>query len=141
LDLHERESQLCVPEDGGRVAERPLATSRERLTVVLGNRPPATVPPAPDTESAKVARHLEALGLTAIADPDDAPRYATRSRRSEADERDAHAGMGVPRSSAEYVALRGVALALAPARARAVSRDASQVLEVQRARVRRVEGA
>ncbi len=45
LDLHKRESQLCVLAEDGTVAERRIATTRERLAAVLGNRPPARVLP------------------------------------------------------------------------------------------------
>jgi transposase len=44
LDLHTRESQLCVlGEDGAVVAERRIATTRERFAAVLGGRAPARV--------------------------------------------------------------------------------------------------
>src|ERR671939_348306 len=90
LDLHKRESQLCILEEDGRVTERRIATSRERLAAVLGGRPPAKVLLEASTESEWVARHLEALGHEAIvADPSYAPMYATRSRRVKTDKRDA----------------------------------------------------
>ena len=38
LDLHKRESQLCILADDGTVAERRIVASRERFTAVLGNR-------------------------------------------------------------------------------------------------------
>lgn len=90
LDLHKRESQLCVLADDGSVAERRIATTRERFTAALGGRPPARVLLEASTESEWVARHLEALGHTVIvADPTYAPMYATRSRRVKTDKRDA----------------------------------------------------
>ena len=36
LDLHKRESQLCIGHDDGTVEERRIVTSRERFTAVLG---------------------------------------------------------------------------------------------------------
>ena len=39
LDLHKRESQLCIDHGDGTVEELRIATTRERFTVVLGNRP------------------------------------------------------------------------------------------------------
>ena len=62
LDLHKRESQLCIGRDDGSVEERRIVTSRERFTAVLGNRPPARVLVEASTESEWVARHLEGLG-------------------------------------------------------------------------------
>ena len=72
------------------MTERRIATSRERLTAVLGARPPARVLLEASTESEWVARHLEALGHTVVvADPNFAPMYASRSRRVKTDRRDA----------------------------------------------------
>ena len=39
LDLHKRESQLCIGQDDGTIIERRIATTRERFTAVLGDRP------------------------------------------------------------------------------------------------------
>ncbi len=50
LDLHKRESQLCVLTEDGTVTERRIPTTRERLTAVLGSRPPARVLLAASTE-------------------------------------------------------------------------------------------
>jgi transposase len=90
FDLHKRESQLCTLRPDGSVAEQRIATSRERLTAVFGNRPPARILLEAITESEWVAQCLEALGHTVIvADPNYAPMYATRSRRVKTDRRDA----------------------------------------------------
>ena len=90
LDLHKRESQLCILADDGTMTERRIGTSRERFTAVLGNRAPARILLEASTESEWVARHLEALGHTVIvADPNYAPMYATRRRRVKTDKRDA----------------------------------------------------
>jgi transposase len=90
LDLHKRESQLCILAEDGHVTERRIATTRERFTAVLGQRSPARVLLEASTESEWVARHLEALGHQVIvADPNYAPMYATRSRRVKTDKRDA----------------------------------------------------
>ena len=37
LDLHKRESQLCIIAEDGSVSERRIVTSRERFAAVLGN--------------------------------------------------------------------------------------------------------
>ena len=78
IDLHKRESQLCIRSEDETVVERRIATSRERFTAVLGGWPPAQILLEASTESEWVARHLESLGHAVIvADPGFAPMYAT----------------------------------------------------------------
>ena len=90
LDLHKRESQLCILTEDGEILERRLLTERERFTAVLEGRPRARVLLEASTESEWVARHLESLGHEVIvADPNFAPMYATRRRRVKTDRRDA----------------------------------------------------
>jgi transposase len=90
LDLHKRESQLCIGHDDGTVDDRRIGTSRERFAAVLGGRPRARILLEASTESEWVARCLEQLGHDVIvADPNFAPMYATRSRRTKTDRRDA----------------------------------------------------
>ncbi|MGH7426795.1 MAG: IS110 family transposase [Candidatus Methylomirabilaceae bacterium] len=90
LDLHKRETQLCILTEEGELVERRLVTSRERFTAVLGGRPQARILLEASTESEWVARHLEALGHEVIvADPNFAPMYATRRRGVKTDRRDA----------------------------------------------------
>jgi transposase len=90
LDLHKRESQLCIKSAAGTISERRIGTSRDWFTAVLGGRARARVLLEATTESEWVARHLEALGHEVIvADPNYAPMYAHRSRRSKTDKRDA----------------------------------------------------
>jgi transposase len=92
IDLHKRESQVCVLAADGAVRERRIVTNRERFSAVLGSGPPARVLLEASTESEWVARHLESLGHTVVvADPNYAPMYATRSRRVKTDRRDARA--------------------------------------------------
>ena len=86
LDLHQRESQLCILTEEGEVIERRIVTSRERFTAVLGGRPRARILLEASTESEWVAGHLEALGHEVIvADPNFAsrcrPRWPPSSRR------------------------------------------------------------
>ena len=130
LDLHKRESQLCVLTPDGTAREQRILTSRERFTAVLGPLAPATVLLEASTESEWVARHLEALGLTVIvADPNYAPMDATRARRVKTDRRDARPlaeacrlakslvrrdGLRVAGSESERVAERIAALELSP---------------------------
>ena len=92
LDLHKRESQLCILTTDGELIDRRIATTRERFTAVLGDRPRARILLEASTESEWAARHLESLGHEVIvADPGFAPMYATRSRRVKTDKRDARA--------------------------------------------------
>ncbi len=90
LDLHKRASQLSIKADDGTITDRRIATSRERFTAVFGARPRARILLEASTESEWVARQLESLGHEVIvADPNHAPRYANRSRRTKTDKRDA----------------------------------------------------
>jgi transposase len=74
---------------------------------VLGGRPRARVLLEASTESEWVARHLEALGHEVIvADPNFAPMYATRSRRTKTDRRDARTLMEACRLGAYRPAYR-----------------------------------
>ena len=107
LDLHKRESQLCIGRDDGSVEERHIVTSRERFAAVLGDRPRARVLLEASTESEWVARHLESLGHEVIvADPNFAPMYATRARRTKTDRRDARTLMDACRLGAYRPAYR-----------------------------------
>lgn len=107
LDLHKRESQLCIGRDDGSVEERRIVTSRERFAAVLGDRPRARVLVEASTESEWVARHLEGLGHEVIvADPNFAPMYATRARRTKTDRRDARTLMEACRLGAYRPAYR-----------------------------------
>lgn len=90
IDLHKRESQLCILDAEGHATERRIVTSRDRFTAVLGSRPPARILVEASTESEWVACHLESLGHdVVVADPNFAPMYATRNRRVKTDKRDA----------------------------------------------------
>jgi transposase len=90
IDLHKRESQLCILTEDGELLEQRIQTSRARFTSVLGPRPRARVLLEAATESEWVARHLESLGHdVVVADPSFAPMYATRSTRVKTDKRDA----------------------------------------------------
>lgn len=62
LDLHKRESQLCIAGDEGAIQEPRIVTSRDRFTAVLGGLDPARILLEASTESEWVARHLESHG-------------------------------------------------------------------------------
>jgi transposase len=107
LDLHKRESQLCIVSEDGSVSERRIVTSRERFTAVLGTCSPARIILEASTESEWVAQHLESLGHeVVVADPNYAPMYATRTRRVKTDKRDARALAEALRIGAYRVAHR-----------------------------------
>jgi len=90
LDLHKRESQLCILADSGELIEQRIPTTRAQFTAALSHWPGARVLLEASTESEWVARHLEGLGHAVIvADPGFAPMYATRSSRVKTDKRDA----------------------------------------------------
>jgi len=90
LDLHKRESQLCIIGSEGEVTEKRIVTTRERFSAVLGGRAPCRILLEASTESEWVARHLESLGHeVVVADPGFAAMYATRSKKVKTDRRDA----------------------------------------------------
>ena len=107
LDLHQRESQLCLCDQDGAITECRIVTSRERFTAVLGTRARAKILLEASTESEWVARHLESLGHEVlVADPNYAPMYATRSRRTKTDRRDARTLMDACQTGAYRLAHR-----------------------------------
>jgi transposase len=92
VDLHKRESQLCMQSAEGLFTEQRIATGRAAFAAVFAGRPRARVLLEASTESEWVARYLEGLGHEVIvADPGFAPMYATRSKRVKTDKRDARA--------------------------------------------------
>jgi transposase len=92
IDVHKRESQICLLAEGGELIERRILTEPARFTAVLGGRPPARIVIEASTDSEWVARCLESLGHEVIvADPNFAPMYATRTRKVKTDRRDARA--------------------------------------------------
>jgi transposase len=92
IDVHKKESQLCIITEAGEVIEQRIRTERGRFAEVLGKRPRAKVLMEASTESECVARCLEELGHeVVVADPNFAPMYGTRTRRVKTDKRDARA--------------------------------------------------
>ena len=92
IDVHKRESQICILAEGGELIEQRIRTEPERFTAVLGNRPRARIVIEASTDSEWGARCLESLGHEVIvADPNFAPMYATRTRKVKTDRRDARA--------------------------------------------------
>ena len=92
IDLHKKDSQICILGAGGERSEPRVRTTPERFADVLGDRPRARILLEASTESEWVARCLEGLGHEVIvADPNFAPMYAARSRKIKTDRRDARA--------------------------------------------------
>ncbi|MGH2357639.1 MAG: IS110 family transposase [Candidatus Limnocylindria bacterium] len=92
IDVHKKESQVCILTAEGELIERRILTTPAALAALLGERAPAKILLEASTESEWVARCLERLGHTVIVgDPNFAPMYATRSRRVKTDRRDARA--------------------------------------------------
>jgi len=92
MDVHLKESQICILTEGGELIERRVRSEPERFAAVLGDRPRARILLEASTESEWVARCLEGLGHEVIvADPNFAPMYATRTRKVKTDRRDARA--------------------------------------------------
>jgi transposase len=92
IDLHKKESQICLLTETGEVMERRIRTEAQRFVEVLGGRPRARILVEASTESEWVARCLEALGHeVVVADPNFAPMDAPRTRTVKTDRRDARA--------------------------------------------------
>jgi len=92
MDVHKKESQICILTEAGELIERRVRTEPQRFTAVLGDRPRGRILLEASTESEWVARCLETLGHEVIvADPNFAPMYATRTRKIKTDHRDARA--------------------------------------------------
>ncbi len=92
MDVHKKESQICILTEGGELIERRVRTEPGRFAAVLGERARARILIEASTDSEWVARGLEALGHEVIvADPNFAPMYATRTRKVKTDRRDARA--------------------------------------------------
>ncbi len=78
MDVHKKESQICILTEGGELIERRVRTEPERFAAVLGNRPWGRILLEASTDSEWVARRLEGLGQEVIvAAPNFAPMYAT----------------------------------------------------------------
>jgi len=107
IDVHRKDSQLCILPEQGEPIEVRFATRADRYREVLGGRPRARVLLEASTESEWVARSIEALGHeVVVADPNFAPMYGMRTRRVKTDRRDARALAEACRSGTYRVAHR-----------------------------------
>jgi transposase len=90
IDVHKRDSQICIETEEGEVLESRIRTSPDRFAAVFGGRPRCRILIEAMAESEWVARCLESLGHEVlVADPNFAAMYASRSRRVKTDRRDA----------------------------------------------------
>src|SRR3989304_1731250 len=92
IDVHKKDSQICILAEGGELIEQRIRTELECFAAVLGARPRARIVIEASTDSEWVARCLEGLGHeVVVADPNFAPMYATRTRKVKTDRRGAPA--------------------------------------------------
>src|SRR3989304_4615773 len=92
IDVHKKDSQICILAEGGELIEQRIRTELECFAAVLGARPRARIVIEASTDSEWVARCLEGLGHeVVVADPNFAPMYATRTRKVKTDRRGAAA--------------------------------------------------
>ena len=91
IDVHKKQSQICVLDAQGEVAfETRVPTGRAHLKDAVLIYKGAKVLLESSTPSEWVARHFESMGMEVIvADPNFAPMYATRSKKLKTDKRDA----------------------------------------------------
>ena len=90
IDVHKRESQICILTPEGEMVERRIQSTRQHFTTWVAGRARARVLLEAATESEWVAQTLEGFGHEVIvADPNYAPMYPERRRRVKTDRRDA----------------------------------------------------
>ena len=90
IDVHKRESQICILTPEGEMVERRIQSTRQHFTTWFAGRARARVLLEAATESEWVAQTLEGFGHEVIvADPNYAPMYPERRRRVKTDRRDA----------------------------------------------------
>ena len=81
IDVHKRESQICILAEGGELGEQRIRTDADRFAAVLGGRPRARIVMEASTESEWVARCLESLGHEIIVADHDGLAIFGRHRR------------------------------------------------------------
>ena len=62
IDVHKRESQICILTPEGEMIERRIQSTRQKFTTMFTDRPPARVLLEATTETEWVAQTIEALG-------------------------------------------------------------------------------
>ncbi len=90
IDVHKRESQICILTAAGEISERRIQSTRAQFTALFKARARARVLLEATTESEWVAQTIEQWGHEVIvADPNYAPMSPERRRRVKTDRRDA----------------------------------------------------
>jgi len=70
IDVHKKDSHICIVAEGGELIERRVRTEVGRLADMFEQRPPARILIEASTDSEWVARCLEGLGHeVVVADP------------------------------------------------------------------------
>jgi len=82
IDVHKRDSHICILAEGGEVIERRCRTERERLAWLLGERGKARIAIEASTESEWVAQYLEAQHSRVDRSPRCADQVADRLHRA-----------------------------------------------------------
>ena len=74
IDVHKKESRICILAEGGELIERRVRTAPRSLAEMVGERARGRILLEASTESEWVARCLEGLGHEVmVADPNFAP--------------------------------------------------------------------
>jgi hypothetical protein len=58
IDLHKRESQICIETEDGEVIEKRIRTERDRSIAVFGERPRGGAPTSRDIEAGRLGDRL-----------------------------------------------------------------------------------
>ena len=86
IEVHKRESRICILTAAGEIIERRIQSTWEKFTALFKARARARVLLEATTESEWVAHTIERLGHEVIvADPNYAPMYPERRRRVKTD--------------------------------------------------------
>jgi transposase len=82
IDVHKRDSQVCIITRKREVLEQRIRTERKSFAESFGKRARARILVEASTENGWVARCLEGPGHeVVVGDPNFAPMYASRDRR------------------------------------------------------------
>jgi len=63
IDVHKRESQICMLAEGGELIEQRIRTEPERFAAVLGQRPRARILIEASTDSVRVSANIDGFEL------------------------------------------------------------------------------
>ena len=63
IDVHKKESQICMLAEGGELIEQRIRTEPERFAAVLGKRPRARILIEASTDSVRVSANIDGFEL------------------------------------------------------------------------------